>query len=1042
MSGLSASKDLRPNGRTNRGLVSAAAPEVSELDAIIGTRDQVLAAIKLQEWWRSRQQHQVSAEEDEEDATVADGETSAPAADAEMTADELQEIIRNKLLAAEGALERGLSHLKSTKGSNEQARPSPLKKTPSTMAIGNTPSGARLNRRRGAVTGRTTEPLMCGPLLKRGKHDGKWKLRWYTLSVDGELVCYRRHADLHEAKPPMFTVLVSQLRVTMLPPERMDAEAVNSGVFGFRLDGARSQRELFAETQEAFACWINAFALLGACAGAAVGATTESSEGALALAAALSPANGRHNAASARGGSGSLQMDDSVSASLPDSPAAARALSSVRHLRQKSGDAHDGAHGAHGVLTGLHDIHSNPGLHDIHSNASMSPRLSGSASPRGSGHAQGHVLDLCGFHLSGELAGAYFDWCAARSKEVKRNAKQHERWTQLLLQYLPAPPGPGPIGSNGSSSGGTQGSSSSSSNNNGGLADGRSSHPGSSGGEATHSGATLKHTRIKTQAIKGVPTMLRLRVWSALSGIQGLMSQYPTHYNDMLAVSARLHEEDKHEIEKDIGRTFPDHPLFTPLDAPPPAAPPQATPTTAATSSATSNTPSQPPRRTEPPGRTALRNVLMAYVAHNRGLGYCQALNYVGGMLLLLTELREAPAFFLLLHFSERCAAEAGLAPHRNLCNPPPLPPRPPPSPPRSCVTDFYSKYMNGIRVVQKLFEEYFRATVPRLAAHLDQQGMPLSIATTKWFMCLYVNTLPAETLLRVWDVLLVDGPEVLLRVGAALLKLNEPLLLTITDFIALSQELQSLGKGCWSADALLSVAYKQLASPPAARQALATLRRMQLVAHEVGGEAADGVREVRLREGLIPRTLRVGWLRPHRPLPVVPPTKLPPTSGDADAAQGSANATPDLNSPNLDAKEWLKQRAAERAAAAAVSAAPTALPLGPVDDGAGVGFESFTAPGSRMLRPLARRVSVDRPPLTDDALDALNGVPVATHTREGRPLPQTRGGSLDSSRWSTMTIEDEPDDADEDADSPSSVSPIDRGRTRQSAGLDRHRNR
>jgi hypothetical protein len=364
-------------------------------------------------------------------------------------------------------------------------------------------------------------------------------------------------------------------------------------------------------------------------------------------------------------------------------------------------------------------------------------------------------------------------------------------------------------------------------------------------------------------------------------------------------------------------------------------------------------------------------------------------------------------------------------------------------------VTDFYSKYMNGIRVVQKLFEEYFRATVPRLAAHLDQQGMPLSIATTKWFMCLYVNTLPAETLLRVWDVLLVDGPEVLLRVGAALLKLNEPSLLTITDFIALSQELQSLGKGCWSADALLSVAYKQLASPPAARLALATLRRMQLVAHEVGGEAADGVYEVRLREGLIPRTLRVGWLRPHRPLPVVPPTKLPPTSGDADAAQGSASATasatPDLNSPSSDAKEWLKQRAAERAAAASVAA--TALPQGPVDDGAGVGFESPTAPtapGSRMLRPLARRVSVDRPLLTDGALDALDGVPVATHTRDGRPLPLqlplTRGGSLDSSRWSTMTIEDEPDDADEDADSPSTVSPIDRGRIRQSAGLDRYR--
>ena len=73
----------------------------------------------------------------------------------------------------------------------------------------------------------------------------------------------------------------------------------------------------------------------------------------------------------------------------------------------------------------------------------------------------------------------------------------------------------------------------------------------------------------------------------------------------------------------------------------------------------------------EPSGRTALRNVLLAYVAHNRGLGYCQALNYVGGMLLLLTELQEELAFFLLLHLTERC------------------------------VVDFYSKYMTGIRVLQ-----------------------------------------------------------------------------------------------------------------------------------------------------------------------------------------------------------------------------------------------------------------------------------------------------------------------------------------------------
>ena len=39
------------------------------------------------------------------------------------------------------------------------------------------------------------------------------------------------------------------------------------------MHGARGRRELFAETQEEYRAWVGAFALLGACAGAAVAAT-------------------------------------------------------------------------------------------------------------------------------------------------------------------------------------------------------------------------------------------------------------------------------------------------------------------------------------------------------------------------------------------------------------------------------------------------------------------------------------------------------------------------------------------------------------------------------------------------------------------------------------------------------------------------------------------------------------------------------------------------------------------------------------------------
>ena len=108
-----------------------------------------------------------------------------------------------------------------------------------------------------------------------------------------------------------------------------------------------------------------------------------------------------------------------------------------------------------------------------------------------------------------------------------------------------------------------------------------------------------------------------------------------------------------------------------------------------------------------------------------------------------------------MIHLTERCVtgmssiASKPTNPCPSLTSPPHLP----------LHTDFYSKYMTGIRIEQKLFEDVFRATLPKLAAHLDSCGLPLSIVTTNWFMCLYTNTLPAETLLRVWDLLFEDFP-------------------------------------------------------------------------------------------------------------------------------------------------------------------------------------------------------------------------------------------------------------------------------------------
>ena len=74
------------------------------------------------------------------------------------------------------------------------------------------PGALRERARRTGVLGRALEPLSCGPLLKRGKTLGQWKLRWYTLSVDGEFTCYHRKHDLDKGAAPMFTVQIAQLK--------------------------------------------------------------------------------------------------------------------------------------------------------------------------------------------------------------------------------------------------------------------------------------------------------------------------------------------------------------------------------------------------------------------------------------------------------------------------------------------------------------------------------------------------------------------------------------------------------------------------------------------------------------------------------------------------------------------------------------------------------------------------------------------------------------------------------------------------------------
>ncbi|KAH0995579.1 hypothetical protein GBA52_019443 [Prunus armeniaca] len=223
----------------------------------------------------------------------------------------------------------------------------------------------------------------------------------------------------------------------------------------------------------------------------------------------------------------------------------------------------------------------------------------------------------------------------------------------------------------------------------------------------------------------GVPTDLRGEVWQAFVGVKA--RRVERYYYELLAQETNTTESvDKdnssgvprkwrRQIEKDIPRTFPGHPALN------------------------------------EDGRNSLRRLLLAYARHNPSVGYCQAMNFFAGLLLLL--MPEENAFWTLVGIID------------------------------DYFDGYYTEEMIESQVDQLVFEELVRENFPKLVNHLDYLGVQVAWFTGPWFLSIFVNMIPWESVIRVWDVLLFEGNRVMLfRTALALLELYGPALVTTKD--------------------------------------------------------------------------------------------------------------------------------------------------------------------------------------------------------------------------------------------------------------------
>ncbi|KAL4262497.1 Rab-GAP TBC domain-containing protein [Pleurotus pulmonarius] len=175
-------------------------------------------------------------------------------------------------------------------------------------------------------------------------------------------------------------------------------------------------------------------------------------------------------------------------------------------------------------------------------------------------------------------------------------------------------------------------------------------------------------------------------------------------------------------------------------------------------------------------GVDKLRRVLTAYSRRNPSVGYCQGMNLVASTLLLV-HADEEEAFWVLSAIIEKLLPQ-----------------------------DFFSPSLLPSRACPLVLLDYVQELAPKLYSHLNELGVDLPAICFSWFLSLFTDCLPVETLFRVWDVFLIDGLDVLFRIALAILRNNEPELLRCDSIPAVYVALENLPTRMWEPDRLLQL--------------------------------------------------------------------------------------------------------------------------------------------------------------------------------------------------------------------------------------------
>lgn len=167
-----------------------------------------------------------------------------------------------------------------------------------------------------------------------------------------------------------------------------------------------------------------------------------------------------------------------------------------------------------------------------------------------------------------------------------------------------------------------------------------------------------------------------------------------------------------------------------------------------------------------------LKRVLLAYARYNKSTGYCQGFNILAALILKVVEFDEHMALQVMVHMIDHILPE-----------------------------NYFALNLYALSVDMATFRELLRHVLPELSQHIDglqkeasgtvrkayssesppdMQSIhayepPLAdVFSMQWFLTIFASALPRKATRRVWDLILLEGSEVLLYTGVAIMAVME----------------------------------------------------------------------------------------------------------------------------------------------------------------------------------------------------------------------------------------------------------------------------